>query len=93
LLTRIDIRPNARLTAGYPRTTPVRVEVLMRNGQSVSREQQDFEGAPRRPLTWERTVETFHWLAQEYAEDGLRDAIIDAVESLGDEPVSQLTGC
>jgi 2-methylcitrate dehydratase len=55
------------------------------------REQQDFEGAPRRPLTGQRTVQKFHWLAEQYADDDLRNAIVDVVEHLGDEPVSTLT--
>ncbi|WP_242453616.1 MmgE/PrpD family protein [Mycolicibacterium sp. P9-64] len=91
LLQRVDVKPNATFTAGYPRSTPVRIGVTLRDGQRVSREQHDFEGAPDRPLTWERTVEKFHWLAEEFAPDALRDQIIDHVEHLGSEPVSELT--
>lgn len=71
--------------------TPARVSVMLRDGRSVTREQHDFEGAPSRPLTWSRTVEKFHWLAEQYADDHLRDAIVDTVSHLGDEPVSTLT--
>jgi 2-methylcitrate dehydratase len=92
LLRRINVRPNATLTAGYPRATPVRIGVTLRDGTCVSREQQDFEGAPSRPLTWERTVEKFHWLTEQYAGEALRDQIVDRVEHLGTEPVSALTG-
>ena len=91
LLARIEVRPNATLTARYPQRTPVRVNVTLRNGQRLSRQHDDFEGAPSRPLTWERTVEKFHWLAEQYADDDLRDAIIDAVEHLSEAPVSNLT--
>jgi 2-methylcitrate dehydratase len=91
LLTGIHIRPDAALTARYPHATPVRVKVTLRDGRQVSREQEDFEGAPSRPFTWERTVEKFHWLAQQYAENGVRAAIIAAVNDLDDTPVA-LTG-
>jgi 2-methylcitrate dehydratase len=91
LLHRIDVRPNATFTAGYPRATPVRIGVTLRDGQCFSREQQDFEGAPGWPLTWERTVEKFHWLTEQYAAEALRDEIVDRVEHLGAEPVSGLT--
>src|SRR5262249_413956 len=91
-LRRIDIRPDAPLTAGYPQTTPARVTVALRDGGRFSREQKDFEGAPTRPMTWERTVQKFHWLAEEYASDSLRNAIVQTVEHFGDEPVSALTG-
>jgi 2-methylcitrate dehydratase len=92
LLRRIEIRPDELLTAGYPRATPVRVSVLTRDGRLFTREQQDFEGAPSRPLSWGRTVEKFHWLSEQYADDSLRAEIVDTVERLGAEPVSALTG-
>jgi 2-methylcitrate dehydratase len=88
---RVDVRPNAKFTAGYPQSTPVRIDVALRGGQRFSREQHDFEGAPGRPLTWDRTVEKFHWLTEQYAEEALRDEIVARVEHLGVEPVSELT--
>jgi 2-methylcitrate dehydratase len=91
LLTRIQIRPDAALTAKYPRATPVRITVALRDGRQVSRQQDDFEGAPSRPFSWQRTIEKFHWLAGQYADDGLRAAIIDVVDHLGELPVSALT--
>ena len=90
LLARIHIRPDAALTARYPHATPVRITVALCDGRRVSREQDDFEGAPSRPFTWERTVEKFHWLAKQYADDSLRAAIIEAVDHLDEIPVSTL---
>jgi 2-methylcitrate dehydratase len=92
LLRQIQIRPDATLTAGYPQTTPARVTAVLRDGQRFSREQRDFEGAVTRPMTWQRAVQKFHWLAEQYASDDLRRAIVRTVENLGDEPVSALTG-
>jgi 2-methylcitrate dehydratase len=65
--------------------------VTLRDGRQVCREEDDYEGAASRPFTWERTVEKFHWLAQQYADEGLRAAITDAVDHLDDIPVSALT--
>ena len=50
------------------------------------------EGARSRPFTWDRTVEKLHWLAEQYADEGLRGAIIDTVGHLDEAPVSGLTG-
>jgi 2-methylcitrate dehydratase len=91
LLRRVAVRPSAAMTSAYPQTTPARVRVILRDGHSLTREQQDFEGAPTRPLTWSRTTEKFHWLTEQYADDDLRDAIVHTVSRLGDEPVSTLT--
>jgi 2-methylcitrate dehydratase len=49
-------------------------------------------GARSRPFTWDRTVEKLHWLAEQYADDGLRGAIVDTVGHLDEVPVSALTG-
>jgi 2-methylcitrate dehydratase len=92
LLNRISVRPDAALTARYPEATPVRITVKLRNGQELTREQEDFEGARSRPFTWDRTVEKLHWLAEQYADDGLRGAIVDTVGHLDEAPVSELTG-
>jgi 2-methylcitrate dehydratase len=75
----------------YPQATPVRITLRLRNGRSVSREQHDFEGAPSRPLTWQRTVQKFHWLATSHADDALRGRIIDTVAHLDETRVSVLT--
>jgi 2-methylcitrate dehydratase len=91
LLTRIDVRPDEALTARYPHATPVRIHLVLRDGRRLSREQDDFEGAAGRPLTWDRTMEKFHWLAEQYADDTLRNAIIDTVEHLESVPISELT--
>ena len=91
LLNRINVRPDAALTARYPEATPVRITMKLRNGKQISREQEDFEGAPSRPFTWDRTVEKLHWLAEQYADDGLRGAIVDTVAHLDEVPVSALT--
>ena len=90
LLSRIDIRPSTDLTARYPHATPVRINIVLRDGRQVFREQDDFEGAPTRPLTWDRTVEKFHWLAEPYADNTLRNAIVEIVERLDTSPVSAL---
>lgn len=91
LLNRISIRPDAALTARYPDATPVRITMRLRDGRQVSREQDDFEGARSRPFMWDRTVEKFHWLAEQYADNSLRAAIVDTVRHLDDAPVSALT--
>jgi 2-methylcitrate dehydratase len=92
LLRRIDVVPADDLTAGYPLTTPVRVHLTLTDGRVRSREQNDFEGAPTRPMNWDRVVQKFHWLAEPYADAALRADIIAAVADLDTIPVATLTG-
>jgi 2-methylcitrate dehydratase len=91
LLRRITVRPDPALTARYPQATPVRIAVTRCDGRRLTREQDDFHGAPSRPFTWARTVEKFHWLAESRADPRLRTAIIDTVDGLDHLPVATLT--
>jgi 2-methylcitrate dehydratase len=91
LLHRVNVVPDEELTAGYPLTTPVRVHITLTDGRCRSREQTDFEGGPTRPMSWDRVVQKFHWLAEPYVDTTLRADIIAAVGELDTIPVSSLT--
>jgi 2-methylcitrate dehydratase len=42
------------------------------------------------PLSWDRTVEKFHWLSEPFADEDLRNKFIQAVQQLDSRPVSDL---
>ncbi|OBG67491.1 2-methylcitrate dehydratase [Mycobacterium sp. E3339] len=92
LVTRVDVRPAADLTADYPNRTAARVHLRTRDGREFEREQADFEGSPTRPMTWERVAEKFGWLAEPFCGEGLRADIIAAVDNLDEIPVADLAG-
>ncbi len=91
LLQRVEVYPDDAFTRGYPRTTPVRVTVTTKRGRELIREQSDFEGAPTRPLSWDRVVEKFHWLSEPYADAELREQIVAAVHDIDSRPITELT--
>lgn len=91
LLTRVVVEPAADLTAAYPDRTAARVRVVTQDGRSVSREQSDYEGSPTHPMSWDRVVEKFHWLAEPFCGEGLRGEIIDAVRRVDEIAVRDLT--
>jgi 2-methylcitrate dehydratase len=92
LLTRVDVKPAADLTADYPQRTATRVHVVTHDGREFSREESDYEGSPTRPMSWERVVDKFHWLAEPFCDERLRADIVDAVEHLDEIPIAELTG-
>ncbi|MCV7424605.1 MmgE/PrpD family protein [Mycobacterium yunnanensis] len=92
LLTRVRVVAADDLTAAYPRRTSVRVGVTTREGAEYHRHQADFEGAPTRPMSWERVVEKFEWLAEPFCDATLRREIVTAVDTLDTIEVSELTG-
>ena len=47
---------------------------------SWTKEQHGYEGGPANPLSWDRTVEKFHWLSEVFADEDLRSKLIHAVQ-------------
>ncbi|MGA3255511.1 MAG: MmgE/PrpD family protein [Mycobacterium sp.] len=92
LLARVHVKAAADLTADYPRRTATRVHVVTRDGREFSREESDYEGSPTRPMSWDRVVDKFHWLAEPFCDEALRADIVAAVEHIDEIPVADLTG-
>ena len=92
LLARVEVEPAADLTADYPQRTAARVQVITRDGREFSREQSDYEGSPTRPMSWERVVEKFDWLAEPFCDEALRADIVAAVDHIDEFSVAELTG-
>jgi 2-methylcitrate dehydratase len=91
LLARVNVSAAADLTEAYPERTQARVRIALNDGREFNREQSDFEGSPTRPMSWERVVEKFHWLAEPFADAALRAQIIDAVHRLDEISIAELT--
>ena len=90
LLSKIEIRPNPEFTRGYPEHLDCQITMRTQDGREFAKTQRGYEGGLEHPLTWARTVEKFHWLAEPFAGAKLRGAIIAAVESLDRQPLSEL---
>jgi 2-methylcitrate dehydratase len=89
LLARVDVKAAPDLTAAYPQRTAARVHVVTRDGREFSREQSDYEGSPTWPMSWERVVDKFGWLAEPFCDEALRDDIVGAVDHLDEIPVAE----
>jgi 2-methylcitrate dehydratase len=90
LLTRVDVRPAADLTADYPQRTAARVHIVLHDGREFSREESDYEGSKTRPMSWDRVVDKFGWLAEPFCDEGLRADIVAAVDHLDEIPAAEL---
>lgn len=91
LLSRVHVEAADDLTADYPQRTAARVHVITSDGREFSREQSDYEGSPTRPMSWERVVDKFGWLAEPFCDAPLRDDIVAAVARLDEIGVTELT--
>ena len=91
LLMRVEIRPDASFSARYPHELSARVTIRTKDQRTFTKEQNGYEGGLTNPLSWERTVEKFHWLAEAFADEVLRSKLIGAVEQLDTSDLSDLT--
>jgi 2-methylcitrate dehydratase len=90
LLKKVTVRPDAKFSAQYPHALNVRVTIKCKDGRVFAKEHVGFEGGLDSPFTWERTVEKFNWLSEQYADQELRDQIIHLVATLDEHPIKEL---
>jgi len=90
LLNRVTVRPDPEFTAQYPGALNTRVTIRCKDGRVFSAEHTGFEGGLDNPLSWDRTVEKFHWLSEQYADEKLRGQIVDLVSRLDEHSIAEL---
>jgi len=91
LLRRVEIRPDEGFSARYPYELSARVTIRTKDQRIFVKEQNGYEGGLTNPMSWERTVEKFHWLTEAFADEGLRSRLIGSVEHLDTLGLSDLT--
>jgi len=90
MMERVEIRPDEQLTARFPRELCARITVRTTDGRILVKEHLGYEGGLDNPMSWERTVEKFHWLTEAFANEDLRHKLIEAVQELDRRPISAL---
>jgi hypothetical protein len=91
LLTRVEVRPDERFSARYPRELSAAITIRTQDGRVLVKEQHGYEGGLNKPMSWDRTVEKFHWLSETFADEDLRNRLIRVVQQLDARPISDLT--
>ena len=90
LLARVEVRPDERFTARYPRELNARLTIYTKDQRILVKEKLGWEGGLANPMSWDRTVEKFHWLSEPFAGQDLRARLIEAVQQLDARPISDL---
>jgi len=91
LLRKVTIRPDEEMNQRFPTTLPCRIQITLKDGQTLSIEKQDYEGFYTRPLSWEQAVAKFERLASPYTAATQRASIVETLASLEAKEVAQLT--
>ena len=90
LLRKVTIRPDADMSSRFPAEMPCRIEITLNNGQTFTREKQDYEGFYTRPVSWEGITAKFDTLAAPFTTEAQRSMIVDIVAQLETKDVAQL---
>jgi 2-methylcitrate dehydratase len=90
LLARVEVRPDEQFTARYPRELNARITIFTKDQRVFVKEQLGYEGGLANPMSWDRTVEKFHWLSEPFADESLRSKLVEAVQQLDARPISGL---
>jgi 2-methylcitrate dehydratase len=91
LLQRVFVRPDAELSARFPGEHSARIRLHLRDGRALEREQYDYEGFHTRPMSWDTVAAKFDRLAARHLDAGRRDQIKDAIATLEQREVGELT--
>jgi 2-methylcitrate dehydratase len=90
MVARVEVRPDEQLTARFPEELCSRVTVFTKDKRVLVKEHLGYEGGLDNPMSWDRTVEKFHWLSEAFASEELRNRIIHVVQRLDSRPLSAL---
>jgi 2-methylcitrate dehydratase len=91
LMRRVEVRPDADLTERFPQQHSARLRLRLRDGNVVEREQHDYEGFHSRPMSWETVVAKFDRLSAPFADERLREQVVDAVGRLEQIDIRELS--
>src|SRR5712671_6656492 len=90
LLARVEVRPDEHFTARYPKELNARITIYTKDQRVLVKEQLGYEGGLANPMSWDRTVEKFHWLSEPFAGEDLRGSLVDTVRELDTRRISDL---
>ena len=90
LLKRVEVRADEHFSTRYPLELSAAITIRTKDGRVFVKEQHGYEGGLNKPMSWNRTVEKFHWLSEAFVDEELRNRIIQVVQQLDARPISDL---
>lgn len=90
LLRRVEIHPDSELSRRFPAEHACRLRIRLRDGRVLAREKRDYEGFHTRPMSSATVAAKFERLSAPYADEHLREELIDAVLRLEQIDIEEL---
>ncbi|MFB3888064.1 MAG: MmgE/PrpD family protein [Candidatus Bathyarchaeia archaeon] len=90
LLQKIHVHPSIEFSNRFPSAMPCEIEVHLKNGRSLTKVVDDYEGFFTRPMSWDSVVNKFRSLTSSFIDEEQRDKIINLVTHLDEIEVKLL---
>jgi len=82
LLTKIQIHPSKEFSGRFPNAVPCEITIRLKDGKSVSRFVEDYEGFQTRPMSFANATKKFNSLVRSFVDEDRKKRIVDAVTHL-----------
>ena len=90
LLKKVFVNEKKEYSDRFPNEVACDITILLNNGTVFQIDKKDYKGFLTRPASWEMIVEKFNKLSYPFADEILRNEIINVVEDLEKYKVSDL---
>lgn len=90
LLRRVVVTANRAYSQRFPQEMPCRIQIALRNGQTLAKESRDYPGFVSQPMSWEMVCNKFNLLTARYVTEAKRKALINAVADLENTRIQDL---
>lgn len=91
LMQRITIVPDRNFSLKFPEAMPCAITVRTKDGKTLSKEVEDYEGFLTRPMDWRMIVRKFERLTSKVLDTGMQKELEDKVKTLDNRKISDLT--
>jgi 2-methylcitrate dehydratase len=79
LLRRVSVTANPAYSQRFPEELPCRIQVVLRNGETLVKESRDYPGFVSQPVSWDMASGKFHLLTSRYMSSSESKSITDTI--------------
>jgi 2-methylcitrate dehydratase len=90
LLRRVSVTANPAYSQRFPEELPCRIQVVLRNAETLIKESRDYPGFVSQPMSWEMASGKFDQLTAPYTSKSERKAIADAISDFENTRICDL---
>jgi 2-methylcitrate dehydratase len=91
LLKKVHIAPSSELSKRFPNAMPCEIKICLKNGKTLTKAVDDYEGFLTRPMSWAGAAEKFSSLISMFVDEARKKEIMDAVAHLENIEARELT--